>query len=194
MTSKVDAVIAKLKEKPSAERFEEIAQLFRDCELAVNDGVGDIEPLLVRVREETGNSWDSEFFFELWGWTSPEELAGVYGYSIKRPEPEDFDHTELVALLERIEAELQEPKDKVWQYLGDCLGPAFNTDLIYHPYRDMTARELAEEIIHRRQLLDDGGIAALDAYERGIAKRLAESDEAKPWQRQWARGVVRRNR
>ena len=184
---RAEAIYKALTQEPPSGRLERLTELFKRCELSVNDRTEDIAPLLEELKAETGQTWTAEDFSELWGWTSPEELAA--DWSVRVPAPVDLTEEELAALLGMIDVNT----DRIVRFFGDAFGPAFPEDLIFYPYRDMNPSELATEVFHRRQLLAGEGLIALNAYERNIAHDIKQNADAKPWELQWAEGKLPNN-
>lgn len=188
MTSRARSLFDQLTATPDPERIAKLAEIFKRCESAVNDRTEAVEPVLALARKETGKHWHARDFFELWGWTSPEELAEDYADAV--PPVTDLSEMELAELLALLGDFFP---DCTLRFLQASLGEAFNTDLIFYPYREMTPEELAGEICKRQEILRSGGAAAIADYEREIAKQVMAQPDAKIWAQQWARGILHRD-
>ena len=179
--SRAEAAFRTLTDTGSPERLSRLTELFRRAENAVNDGTEDPQPIMTVLRKETGKPWEAEEFFELWGWTSPEELAK--DWAVDGSIPSDLNEDELTSLLDLIEAY----SDRVVRAFDASYGEAYGTNLIFGPYREMSTRELASEILRRKSLLQQGGQSALKEYEIGVANEVIADPDAKPWAQDWAK-------
>ena len=178
--SRAEAAYRSMTETGSPERLSHLTELFRRAESAVNDETEDPLPIMSKLQEETGKSWEPAEFFELWGWTSPEQLAE--DWAVSGSIPSDLNEDELTSLLDLIEVY----SDRIVRAFDAAYGEAYGTNLIFHPYREMNSRELASEILRRKSLLQKGGQSALKEYEIGVATEVVADANAKPWAHDWA--------
>lgn len=190
MSERIEAIIATLSAKPDPAHLAAVTDAIRACELAVNDKVGDVDQTIASLSALTGRDWKRATFFELWGWTSPEELAETVANPVVDP-IHDLSKAELTRLFEAIE--VAAGKDDAYiEFLNSSYPGSFSTDLIYYPYEEMDAAARAAEVLRRQSILDDSGAAALEAYEVEIATSIRNAADARPWQIQWAAGVLKR--
>jgi hypothetical protein len=188
MTSRARSLFDQLTAEPDPERVAALTAIFKRCQNAVNDRTEAVEPVLALAQQETGRAWHADNFFELWGWTSPEEMAEDHAIAV--PPVTDLSEAELGELL-ALHGDFF--PDRSLRFLGASLGEAFNTDLIFYPYREMSAEDLAKEVFTRRDILRSGGGAALRAYERELAEQVMAQADAKTWAQQWASLVLQRD-
>ena len=134
--------------------------------------------------QETGKPWVAVEFFELWGWTSPEQLAE--DWAVSGCIPSDLNEDELTSLLDLIEIY----SDRVIRAFDAAYGDAYGMNLMFGPYREMNSRELASEILRRKRLLEQGGQSALKEYEIGVATEVVADANANPWAHDWAKRTL----
>jgi hypothetical protein len=188
VTSRARSLFDQLTAEPDPERVEALTALFKRCESAVNDRTEAVEPVLALAEQETGKAWQADDFFELWGWTSPEDMAEDYAIAVSPVN--DLSEAELAELLA---LHCDYFPDRSLRFLQASLGQAFDIHLIFHPHQDRGGEALASEIFKRQDILRGGGAVALRAYERELAEQVMAQADSKIWAKQWARGVLRRD-
>jgi hypothetical protein len=188
---RVQRLMSALREEPDPAHLAAITETMKQCVAAVNDGVGEIAPLLVRLEQLTGKRWEERFFFELWGWTDEADLARAAAVTLPEPVPDwsAAELSEIVRYFTEGPADLR--TDRLIDYLEACLPGAFSSDIIYYPHRDMTPEETALEILARRDILARDGKAGLAAHERNLATAVLNDRDAKPYSQMWAKGILR---
>ncbi|WP_299324269.1 hypothetical protein [Parasphingopyxis sp.] len=194
LSPRVKELISKFTAQPDPTFVAQICNAMKRCVAAVNDGVGDPKQSLSELEKLTGKEWQEETFFEIWGWTSEEELAEAA--AIDFPEPlSDMSETELAQIVDFHRSNGgQIWEDRLFEYLEASLPTAFSTDLLFWPYRDMTPFEVAQEVTKRKKILGQSGLRGLREYELKLAQMVLENPKAKPYSRQWAKGILRSRR
>ncbi len=194
-TDRIRRAIKQITEKPDPARLAQIADLASRASDAAETRRAPLEPIMDELEALTGFREGPRYWATFHGGGGPEEFAAVIALPL--PEPIiDLDPAEIGALLafeESVRLGDQAEYQRILQYLSACLGDAFNTDLIYWPHREMNAAELLDEVIKRREILREKGIAGLRAYERGLAEEVMASGDAPLWAQQWAEGVLARD-
>ncbi len=210
VSDRVSRVIDRLESEASIEEIARLTDLFRRAEVAIYKERGeeraivmlgaasasdikredDLDALLEQINAHYPLEVDRMFFRTLYGWTSVEELAVQWGIEFPKP-IKDLTEREIQTLLDAMDRSATTGKiDRFVWYLENSVGAAYNTDLTFYSYREWKDGELASEIVTRRNLLEEGGEDALDAYELEVAREVWADFEAKPWALQWASGKL----
>lgn len=193
-SDRIRQAIEQITATPDPVRLAQIADLASDAADAAETGRASLEPFMDELEALTGFREDKHFWRAFHGGDGPEEFAAVIALPLPEPitnlEPAEIGT--LLALEESLRLGDQAVYQRILKYLSACLGEAFSTDLIYWPHREMNAAELLDEVIRRRAILSDEGIAGLRAYEIGLAEEVMASGDAPLWAQQWAKGVLGR--
>lgn len=194
-TDRIRHAIEQITARPYPARLAQIADLASRASDAAETGRAPLDPITDELEALTGFREGPRYWASFHGGGGPEELAAVIALPL--PEPiTDLEPAEIGALLaleENGRLADQVAYQRIMKYLSACLGEAFNTDLIYWPHREMNAAELLDEVIRRRGILRDEGIAGLRAYELGLAEEVMAAGDAPLWAQQWAEGVLARD-
>ena len=125
----------------------------------------------------------------LYGASSPEELAT----EIALGEPcaiGELTRAEIVELL-RLAAEPGSKQTFYLNLLSDQFPAADVSDIIFWPDRERTEEEMAEEILHRQKLFDEGGTAAVKSYLTSLAQAVMADPDSPLWAQTWADGYLK---
>lgn len=195
-TDRIRRAIDEITAKPDPVRLAQIAALASEASDAAETGRAPLDPIMDELEALTGFREDRAYWASFHGGDGPDAFAAQIAVPLPSPIT-DLEQTEIAALL-ALEADLRLSDDqpvymRVLNYLTGCLAPAFDTNLIYWPHREMSARELLDEVLRRQAILLAKGIAGLDAYERGLAADVLAADDAPPWAQHWASRIMKRD-
>jgi hypothetical protein len=195
-TGRIRQAIGQITAQPDPARLAHIAALASDAAHAAETGRTPLDPIMDAIEALTGFREDRHYWRAFHGGDGPYAFARQIG--VPAPDPiTDLAPDEIAALL-ALEEQLRLSDNqalymRTLDYLSACLGAAFDTSLIFWPYRTMDAAELADEVIRRQAILRAEGLAGLQAYERGLAEAvMADPDASFPAQH-WAERVLTRD-
>ena len=153
----------------------------------------DISEPLQELHQFTGSRrFSASDFRTLYGASSPEELAE----EIALGEPDDageigeLTREEIVELV-RLATEPGTKQTFYLNLLSDKFPTADVSDLIFWPDRERTEEEIADEVLYRQQLFDDGGAEAVRAHILSLAKAVMADPNSPLWAQTWAEGYLR---
>ncbi len=151
------------------------------------------DELVARVRELTGTDrYDEKFFGLLHGASSPKEFAQRAALGVPRPRA-DLTREEITELINEVVA-VNEPFSGYYlELLISSFPHSIVSDVIFWPDRERTPPEMADEIMLRERLWQEGGDALVRAR---LVKRATEvlADPSSPlWAQSWARTVLPRS-
>ena len=150
----------------------------------------DISGPLAEFHKFTGSRrFDATDFRVLYGASSPEELAT----EIALGEPGEIGELTRAEIVELLTLAV-DPGSKQAFYLK-LLSDQFPTvdvsDIIFWPDRERTNEEMADEILYRQNLFDEGGTRAVKAYLTGLAQAVMADPNSPLWARMWAEGYLK---
>jgi hypothetical protein len=176
-TDRIRQAIEQISAKPDPVRLAKIADLASRAADAAEMKRAPLDPIMDELEALTGFREGPRYWASFHGGGGPEEFALTIGVAL--PEPiSDLEPAEIRALL-ALETRGRETgnwdeaeNQRVLEYLSACLGDAFTTDVIYNYFVDLDLDGLTQEVVHRRNVLAEGGKAALDAYEVEASRRV----------------------
>jgi len=150
----------------------------------------DISDPLAELHKFTGSRrFNAHDFRMLCSAMSAKELAT----EIAQGEPGEIGELTRAELVELLGL-AGKPGPKQTFYLGllsDHFPNAYVSDIIFWPDRERTEEEMADEILHRQKLCEEGGIAAVRSYLVGLAQEVMADPASPPWAKTWAAGYFR---
>lgn len=192
---RVEAILSSLLAEPEEARKKAIYGLIVEGEelvyaaekgkLTKDEALAELHRVIDAIEDLSGERKEIDYFVTVHGGDIGDEahfLAAPRHGAVS-----DLTASEIAVLLDAtVGAARQIHQTILLDFLNRSLGKAFNTDLIYYPYAEWSHEELAVEIERRRALLAEGGDAALDEYELGIAKAILGRPDPRYWELEWA--------
>lgn len=199
-TGRAERLIADLMREPDREKQQAIHDLIIEGERIVYEGSrggvvsrdydrAALERVIGEIEALSGIRRDPSYFVTAHGGDLQDDANFL---AAPRAEPvSDLTDDEIEALVSALKANIGSHRlDRFIWFLGESLGPAFSSDLIFWAYGEWTDPELVAEIRHRQSVHAADGIAGLQSYELAIARRLMEDPETDIPRHYWAEGVI----
>lgn len=167
-----------------------IAELASRASDAAETGSAPLDPILDDLEALTGQRQNHDYWLIFHGGEGPDFYAQAVSEPMPAPISSLASH-EIKSLLElhdrfASDEDFDEAiQDRCLRYLERCLGEAFNTNLLFYPYRDYDLDGMVDEINLRTDLLEKGGGEAIKKYEYDIALKMRSKIEEKPWLANW---------
>lgn len=188
--TRVEQAITAITKSPDPERKAQFAALLSEATNAAERRLDSLEGLLDQLEAFMPERPDGAWLASLYGASSPEEYAETWTEPLPAP-LDSLTREEILALLQAHDRLHPSPgSERLLVYIERSLPDAFNSHLIYYPYAEWSLDELANEIVKRRSLLEQGGRHALDAYEVEVAEGISADPHSPLWARQWAGPVL----
>ena len=176
--------IARLRRQPDASLVDRLEQLINQVVTGLEEGE-DCHSLVAEINALSGQDYEPEFFFELYGWTSERTAAEAAAMGVP-PTVSDLSREEVAEVI-RIIGEAREPECSFFlNWLERCFPASRVSDLIFAPYKNLGEEEIAEEILLRRDLDLSDGSKAVRAREIALAEEVMRDPEAASWSLKWA--------
>ena len=142
------------------------------------------------IRNLTNNSEYEPFTFH--ALPGVEETQDFAERAALGPPPlvPDLRRDEIIDLLERATAVRKPYSDYYLAMLMRNFPYASPSDLIYWPDRERTCEEMADEILHRKEVFETGGVDAVRLHILALANAVVANPASPLWAREWAKGVL----
>lgn len=179
-----------LKRDPDSALVDRLEALIRETVGRLDEGQ-DCAGLVSQINTLSGRTYNEGHFFELYGWQSDREAAAIAAKGTP-PVLDDLTRDELVEAIQVINF-AKEPNATFFLELLNVSLPNHGTaDLIFYPFRhELSPKEIADELMLRRDLYRLRGVEAVEAREVELAKEVLANPDAAPWSLQWAGGIIR---
>lgn len=182
--------IQKLQVQPDPALVDQLETLIHQVVGGLEEGQN-CDALVAEINALSGRSYEAEYFFELYGWTSEREAAEA---AAKGPVPliDDLTRGELVAVIKGFR-EIIEPNSTYFMELLELnFAGAWDYNLPEQSWRELSNEEVADELLLRSELYRSGGEEAVLARQVEIAREVLDHPDAPSWSRVWAERVLKR--
>lgn len=183
---RAERLIEELLLEPNDQQYARLFDLLKEAEHLADKDSPRLAKIIETINATTPLQTDRIYFATLYGWSSANELARTWAAPLPQAVP-DLTDDELLAILTAHAEHIGKPQaERLLHFLGESLGDAFSTGLIFWPYGEWTLTEMIAEIRYRRKLVDEGGRQALEHHETKAAEAILADINKPPYMRNWA--------
>lgn len=178
--------LATILQKPDTALVDKLETMVTDISRKVEAGE-DVSSQLAKFNGITGQNYDPDIFFELYGWISDREFAERSAYGVPAGIT-DLSRDELKEIIAFFNEGVEPESSVLLGLLERSFVGSFSSDLIYWRHREMTPDEVVDELYLRRTLFEQGGTEAVQGRLQELATEVLNNPEAPMWAVQWAQG------